>query len=428
VEKFCVDGSRGWLHGRDGEVEIGGQEWTEDIRPYVRELLRKAGFQVRRADDALIFRLYDGQMYRDPTVRDMKDRFAVGRSRHKAWVFAKVLTRKKRQEARDKALARPLTSALPVSDAAAMAYNGVLYEDELLYKKTKDGWVATLDAGESPRTLPVVWDERASELMRRLVPKYGFEVANGKDAMRFHLIDGTEVHDPTFRQVLPLNLKHLPDVLCLEEDTTHTLRVRWRQRDPATPDEETAAAQAEAEERREDRGLTPEPPDGDKCERASGRSDSPGKEYTAKMELFFSETEEGIKVAADRPTPWTRVRKPDGGLERATRRFFTADRDEMVTVVLRRIAREHYAPINPEEDAICFRQMDMSVVRDISLADLMEANAAYNESRGKERRPSHEVLLVAFVRGIPRTMAPCRPTCLYINLATRFGRRELRSG
>jgi hypothetical protein len=122
------------------------------------------------------------------------------------------------------------------------------------------------------------------------------------------------------------------------------------------------------------------------------------------------------------------VRKPDGGLERATRRFFTADRDEMVTVVLRRIAREHYAPINPEEDAICFRQMDMSVVRDISLADLMEANAAYNESRGKERRPSHEVLLVAFVRGIPRTMAPCRPTCLYINLATRFGRRELRSG
>lgn len=84
--------------------------------------------------------------------------------------------------------------------------------------------------------------------------------------MRFHFLIGTEVADPTWRQVIPLNGKSLTDVLSLPEDEEHYLRVAYRLKDPAAPEAETASAQAADTERERDLRGTAEPPNSDPCE------------------------------------------------------------------------------------------------------------------------------------------------------------------
>lgn len=88
------------------------------------------------------------------------------------------------------------------------------------------------------------------------------------------------------------------------------------------------------------------------------------------MEVYYTECHDGFNVSVTRKRPMGVVKDADGNLvDNQPRLTITVPKEEMLAPLFRSLLPEYGLAIDPDEDALCFRLADLSVVKDVSLWD-----------------------------------------------------------
>lgn len=127
------------------------------------------------------------------------------------------------------------------------------------------------------------------------------------------------------------------------------------------------------------------------------------------MEILYTECHTGFNVSVTRKRPMMILKDSEGRLiDNQPRLTITVPKEEMLAPLFRRLLPEYGLAIEPDEDALCFRLSDHSVVKDVSVWDARERA---REAHAERFDPHSEHCVIAFLRA-PRPI-PTSHNCHY---------------